>query len=114
MRHGRKRGRTRGLHPGMTDAERRLCSTATLPMPGRMKAQDVMRPDIASMMKTMAHRTASTQTESADRVVDRTGGLQAEHQLAKINLYRPRTSVGEVYLKLTVIEDVLIVSFKEP
>ncbi len=29
------------------------------------------------------------------------------------DVYRPRTSVGEVYLKLTVIEDVLIVSFKE-
>ena len=29
------------------------------------------------------------------------------------DVYRPRTSAGEVYLKLTVIEDVLIVSFKE-
>ncbi len=29
------------------------------------------------------------------------------------DVYRPRTQVGEVYLKLTVIEDVLIVSFKE-
>ncbi|MGA0588058.1 type II toxin-antitoxin system MqsR family toxin [Dyella sp. KRB-257] len=28
-------------------------------------------------------------------------------------MYRPRTSAGEVYLKLTVIDDVLIVSFKE-
>ena len=28
-------------------------------------------------------------------------------------VYRPTTPVGEVYLKLTVIEDVLIVSFKE-
>jgi motility quorum-sensing regulator/GCU-specific mRNA interferase toxin len=29
------------------------------------------------------------------------------------DVYRPQTSAGEVYLKLTVIEDVLIVSFKE-
>jgi len=28
-------------------------------------------------------------------------------------VYRPATSAGEVYLKLTVIDDVLIVSFKE-
>jgi motility quorum-sensing regulator / GCU-specific mRNA interferase toxin len=29
------------------------------------------------------------------------------------DVYRPKTSAGEVYLKLTVIDDVLIVSFKE-
>ncbi len=29
------------------------------------------------------------------------------------DVYRPSTSMGDVYLKLTVIEDVLIVSFKE-
>lgn len=29
------------------------------------------------------------------------------------DVYRPKTSTGEVYLKLTVIDDVLIVSFKE-
>ncbi len=29
------------------------------------------------------------------------------------DVYRPATEAGEVYLKLTVIEDVLIVSFKE-
>lgn len=29
------------------------------------------------------------------------------------DVYRPRTDVGDVYLKLTVIDDVLIVSFKE-
>jgi motility quorum-sensing regulator / GCU-specific mRNA interferase toxin len=28
-------------------------------------------------------------------------------------VYRPMTIAGEVYLKLTVIDDVLIVSFKE-
>lgn len=29
------------------------------------------------------------------------------------DVYRPMTKAGEVYLKLTVVEDVLIVSFKE-
>lgn len=29
------------------------------------------------------------------------------------DVYRPKTPVGEVYLKLTVIDDLLIVSFKE-
>ncbi len=29
------------------------------------------------------------------------------------DVYRPSTSAGEVYLKLTVVQDVLIVSFKE-
>jgi motility quorum-sensing regulator/GCU-specific mRNA interferase toxin len=29
------------------------------------------------------------------------------------DVYRPATHAGEVYLKLTVIDDVLIVSFKE-
>ena len=29
------------------------------------------------------------------------------------DVYRPRTAAGDVYLKMTVIEDVLIVSFKE-
>lgn len=29
------------------------------------------------------------------------------------DVYRPNTSVGDIYIKLTVIDDVLIVSFKE-
>jgi motility quorum-sensing regulator/GCU-specific mRNA interferase toxin len=29
------------------------------------------------------------------------------------DVYRPTTSAGEVYLKLTVVDDVLIVAFKE-
>ncbi len=29
------------------------------------------------------------------------------------DVYRPKTQVGDVYLKLTVVNDVLIVSFKE-
>jgi motility quorum-sensing regulator/GCU-specific mRNA interferase toxin len=28
-------------------------------------------------------------------------------------VYRPKTTAGDVYLKLTVVEDVPIVSFKE-
>ena len=29
------------------------------------------------------------------------------------DVYRPSTAVGDIYLKMTVIDDVLIVSFKE-
>jgi motility quorum-sensing regulator / GCU-specific mRNA interferase toxin len=29
------------------------------------------------------------------------------------DVYRPKTPAGDVYLKLTVVDDVLIVSFKE-
>ena len=36
----------------------------------------------------------------------------ADHRVWQ-DVYRPKTPAGEVYLKLTVIEDVLIVSFKE-
>ncbi|KMT53533.1 MULTISPECIES: type II toxin-antitoxin system MqsR family toxin [Pseudomonas] len=36
----------------------------------------------------------------------------ADHTIWQ-DVYRPRTKAGNVYLKLTVIEDVLIVSFKE-
>lgn len=36
----------------------------------------------------------------------------ADHRIWQ-DVYRPSTSVGEVYLKLTVVDDVLIVSFKE-
>jgi len=36
----------------------------------------------------------------------------ADHRIWQ-DVYRPATKAGEVYLKLTVIDDVLIVSFKE-
>lgn len=36
----------------------------------------------------------------------------ADHAIWQ-DVYRPATKAGEVYLKLTVIDDVLIVSFKE-
>jgi len=36
----------------------------------------------------------------------------ADHPIWQ-DVYRPKTPAGDVYLKLTVIEDVLIVSFKE-
>jgi len=36
----------------------------------------------------------------------------ADHKVWQ-DVYRTRTQAGEVYLKLTVIDDVLIVSFKE-
>lgn len=36
----------------------------------------------------------------------------ADHTLWQ-DVYRPATQVGDVYLKLTVVDDLLIVSFKE-
>ena len=36
----------------------------------------------------------------------------ADHTIWR-DVYRPKTTVGDVYLKLTVVDDVLIVSFKE-
>jgi motility quorum-sensing regulator/GCU-specific mRNA interferase toxin len=36
----------------------------------------------------------------------------ADHKVWQ-DVYRPSTTVGKIYLKLTVIDDVLIVSFKE-
>lgn len=36
----------------------------------------------------------------------------ADHSVWQ-DVYRPATTVGDVYLKLTIIDDVLIVSFKE-
>ena len=36
----------------------------------------------------------------------------ADHRIWQ-DVYRPKTTAGVVYLKLTIIEDVLIVSFKE-
>ena len=36
----------------------------------------------------------------------------ADHAIWQ-DVYRPSTAAGDVYLKLTVIEDLLIVSFKE-
>jgi motility quorum-sensing regulator/GCU-specific mRNA interferase toxin len=36
----------------------------------------------------------------------------ADHRVWQ-DVYRPKTPAGEVYLKLTVVDNVLIVSFKE-
>jgi len=36
----------------------------------------------------------------------------ADHRIRQ-DVYQPSTSAGDVYLKLTVLEDVLLVSFKE-
>lgn len=36
----------------------------------------------------------------------------ADHRVWQ-DVYRPRTVAGDIYVKLTVIDDVLIVSFKE-
>ncbi len=36
----------------------------------------------------------------------------ADHRIWQ-DVYRPSTPVGDIYLKLTIVDDVLIVSFKE-
>ena len=36
----------------------------------------------------------------------------ADHTIWQ-DVYRPRTSVGQLYVKLTVLDDVLVVSFKD-
>ncbi|CAD6880758.1 Toxin mRNA interferase YgiU [Methylomonas albis] len=36
----------------------------------------------------------------------------ADHKVWQ-DVYRPKTLAGDVYLKLTVVDDVLVVSFKE-
>lgn len=36
----------------------------------------------------------------------------ADHTIWQ-DVYRPNTAMGDIYLKLTIIDDVLIVSFKE-
>jgi len=36
----------------------------------------------------------------------------ADHRIWQ-DVYRPRTAAGEVYLKPTVVDDLLIVSFKD-
>jgi motility quorum-sensing regulator/GCU-specific mRNA interferase toxin len=38
--------------------------------------------------------------------------IQADHRVWQ-DVYRPKTPAGKVYLKLTVIDDLLIVSFKQ-
>jgi len=57
--------------------------------------------DIVAIVKTLApadfHKSMTT---------------HADHRIWQ-DVYRPATPAGKVYLKLTVIDDVLIVSFKE-
>ncbi|MBU0501053.1 MAG: type II toxin-antitoxin system MqsR family toxin [Gammaproteobacteria bacterium] len=36
----------------------------------------------------------------------------ADHRISQ-DVYRPKTPAGDIYLKLTVTDDVLILSFKE-
>jgi motility quorum-sensing regulator / GCU-specific mRNA interferase toxin len=43
---------------------------------------------------------------------DKSMTTHADHKVWQ-DVYKPNTKVGDVYLKLTVIDDVLIVSFKE-
>lgn len=60
--------------------------------------------DMAEMLKVILALTPADFHKSMT--------THADHTVWQ-DVYRPRTAVGNVYLKLTVIDDVLIVSFKE-
>jgi motility quorum-sensing regulator/GCU-specific mRNA interferase toxin len=60
--------------------------------------------DFAGMVSVIAALTARDFYKSMT--------THADHKIWQ-DVYRPTTSAGKVYLKLTVIDDVLIVSFKE-
>lgn len=60
--------------------------------------------DMAEMLKVIIALTPADFHKSMT--------THADHTVWQ-DVYRPRTAVGDVYLKLTVIDDVLIVSFKE-
>ena len=74
-------------------------------------------------MTSSALRDATALGFDRAGVVETIGGIErrmfyksmtthADHRLWQ-DVYRPTTEVGDIYLKLTVIDDVLIVSFKE-
>ena len=48
----------------------------------------------------------------SDRDFHKSMTTHTDHRVWQ-DVYRPATPVGDVYVKLTVIDDVLIVSFKE-
>jgi motility quorum-sensing regulator / GCU-specific mRNA interferase toxin len=60
--------------------------------------------NLADMLDVLHHLTPADFYKSMS--------THADHTVWQ-DVYRPSTSVGDVYLKLTVIDDVLIVSFKE-
>ena len=60
--------------------------------------------DFAGMVSVIAALTARDFYKSMT--------THANHKIWQ-DVYRPTTPAGEIYLKLTVIDDVLIVSFKE-
>lgn len=60
--------------------------------------------DLSEMLAVVAALTAADFYKSMT--------THADHTIWQ-DVYRPSTQAGDVYLKLTVIDDVLIVSFKE-
>lgn len=61
-------------------------------------------PDLAGLCAVVTALTSGDFTKSMT--------THADHRIWQ-DVYRPSTPAGDVYLKLTVIDDVLIVSFKE-
>lgn len=60
--------------------------------------------DLAGMLAVVSALTAADFYKSMT--------THADHTIWQ-DVYRPSTAAGDVYLKLTVIDDLLIVSFKE-
>lgn len=74
---------------------------ATLTALGGAAAMDLTFDDMLDVVRTLTvgdfHKSMTT---------------HADHRVWQ-DVYQPSTEAGDIYLKLTVIDDVLIVSFKE-
>jgi motility quorum-sensing regulator/GCU-specific mRNA interferase toxin len=89
----------------------RLTVVKALIAEGRIRVTDTARQgasglglDLAGMLRVLLSLEPSDFYKSMT--------THADHTVWQ-DVYRPSTDVGDVYLKLTVIDDVLIVSFKE-
>ena len=74
-----------------------------------MQAPEQQVPDYLWLWRK---RGRSSPAERPWGLVSRRSSAHADRRVWQ-DVYRPKTSAGEVYLKLTVIDNVLIVSFKE-
>lgn len=90
---------------------RRLSELKALVKAGRVRTTHAARAgaselglDFAGMLAVVMALNASDFYKSMT--------THADHAIWQ-DVYRPSTAAGDVYLKLTVIEDLLIVSFKE-
>lgn len=83
-------------HPGKTDRVRAAAAY--------VRERELGIPDLAGMCEVVLSLTAADFYKSMTTYHD--------HTLWQY-VYRPHTPLGGIYLKLTVVDDVLIVSFEE-